>query len=305
MLTSKDIVREWEADLVDGIGLVLEGGGMRGVYTAGVLDYFMDRDLYFPYVVGVSAGACNAVSYISRQRGRNRKVTIGYIKDARYLSYWNWIRNKSIFGMDFIFNELPNRLEPFDYQTFYSSMQRFAIGTLDAHTGETVYYTKHELMEQTLPIVQASSSLPFFATPVQFQGRTLFDGGIVDPIPLQKSIMDGNERHVVVLTREKGYRKSPFKQKWLAKRVYPSYNGLVDVLIKRSEIYNNTLDTIEQLEAQGSVLVIRPTAALKVSRVEKNAKKLEALYELGYENAKKTCERFEDWVGEAPKLINL
>jgi predicted patatin/cPLA2 family phospholipase len=283
---------------MDGIGLVLEGGGMRGVYTAGVLDYFMDQDWYFPYVVGVSAGACNAISYISRQRGRNKKITIGYIKDNRYLSYRNLLREKSMFGMDFIFNQLPNVLEPFDFQTFYSSSQRFSIGTTDAFTGEPVYYTKHDLMELTTTILQASSSLPFISQPVKFEGRTLFDGGLVDPIPIKKSIADGNERHVIVLTKERGYRKTPFKQRWLAKSVYPQYNGLIDVLVKRSEIYNNTLETIEELEKQGKAFVIRPTSPLKVSRVEKNTKKLQGLYDLGYEDAKATLLRFNEWVGE-------
>ena len=136
---------------LEGIGLVLEGGGMRGVYTAGVLEYFMGQDLYFPYVVGVSAGACNAVSYISKQPGRNKKVTIGYIVIPIF-KLSKFITSKSIFGMDFIFNELPNRLVPFDYDTFYTSSQQFAIGTTDAHTGEPIYFTKQQLMQQTFQL---------------------------------------------------------------------------------------------------------------------------------------------------------
>lgn len=281
---------------MEGIGLVLEGGGMRGVYTAGVLEYFMEQDWYFPYVVGVSAGACNAVSYISKQRGRNKKVTIGYIGDHRYLSYRNLLRHKSIFGMDFIFNELPNKLVPFDYDAFYSSPQQFAIGTTDAHTGEPIYYTKHQLQQQTMPIVQASSSLPFVATPIQYEGRTLFDGGLVDPIPVQKSLSDGNRKHVIVLTKEEGYRKTPFKQKWLAKSFYPKYDGLVDVLVNRSEIYNGTLELVRKMEEDGSALVIRPSAKVLVGRMEKNPMKLEALHELGYEDAKRLGTRMKEWL---------
>lgn len=290
---------------MEGIGLVLEGGGMRGVYTAGVLDCIMDHDLHFPYVVGVSAGACNATSYISRQRGRNKQVTIGYIKDPRYLSYRNLLREKSLFGMDFIFNQLPNRLEPFDFPAFYSSGQQFAIGTTDAYTGEAVYYSKHELAEHTMTVLRASSSLPFISQPVQFEDRTLFDGGLIDPIPIKKSIMDGNKRHVIVLTKEKGYRKSPFKQRWLAKSVYPKYNGLVDVLVNRSQIYNHTLDIIDKLEESGHVLVIRPSSPTIVSRIEKNTKRLQLLYDLGYEDAKRILHRFQDWVRDEPKLASL
>ncbi|MDD9267978.1 patatin family protein [Paenibacillus sp. GCM10023248] len=281
---------------MEGIGLVLEGGGMRGVYTAGVLEYFMEQDWYFPYVVGVSAGACNAVSYISKQRGRNKKVTIDYIGDHRYLSYRNLLRYKSIFGMDFIFNELPNKLVPFDYDTFYSSPQQFAIGTTDAHTGEPIYYTKHQLQLQTMPIVQASSSLPFVATPIHYEGRTLFDGGLVDPIPVQKSLADGNRKHVIVLTKEEGYRKTPFKQRWLAKSFYPKYDGLVDVLVNRSEIYNGTLELVRKMEEDGSAIVIRPSSKVVVGRMEKSPKKLEALHELGYEDAKRIGSRMKEWL---------
>jgi predicted patatin/cPLA2 family phospholipase len=282
---------------MENIGLVLEGGGMRGVYTAGVLEYLMEQDMYFPYVIGVSAGACNATSYISKQRGRNKKVTIDYIHDKRYLSYRNLIRDKSIFGMDFIFNQLPNVLEPFDYAAFYSSEQRFAIGTTDAHTGEPVYYMKHELGPDTIPVIQASSSLPFVAQPVQFKGRTLFDGGLVDPIPVKKSINDGNERHVIILTKESGYRKTPFKQRWLAKSIYPKYDGLVNVLVSRSEIYNSTLELVDQLEREGKAFVIRPTTTLQVGRMEKNANKLKRLYDLGIEDARRLEARFKDWLG--------
>lgn len=281
---------------MEGIGLVLEGGGMRGVYTAGVLEYFMEQEWYFPYVVGVSAGACNAVSYISRQPGRNKKVTIDYIGDHRYLSYRNLLRHKSIFGMDFIFNELPNKLVPFDYDAFYRSPQQFAIGTTDAHTGEPVYYTKHQLDQQTMPIVQASSSLPFVAQPIHYDGRTLFDGGLVDPIPVKKSVADGNRKHIIVLTKEMGYRKTPFKQRWLAKSFYPQYDGLVDVLVNRSEIYNGTLELVRQMEADGSAIVIRPSSKVLVGRMEKNPKKLEALHELGYQDAKRLGSQVKDWL---------
>ncbi|MEW9698712.1 patatin family protein [Paenibacillus sp. SI8] len=282
--------------MMEGIGLVLEGGGMRGVYTAGVLEYFMEQDWYFPYVVGVSAGACNAVSYIAKQRGRNKQVTIGYIGDYRYLSYRNLFRYKSIFGMDFIFNVLPNELVPFDYDTFYNSSQQFAIGTTDAHTGKAVYYTKHQLMQNTMPIVQASSSLPFVATPIHYEGRTLFDGGLVDPIPVQKSLSDGNKKHVIILTKEKGYRKRPFKQRWLAKSFYPQYDGLVDVLVNRSEIYNGTLEMIDTMEREGSAIVIRPSTKVVVGRMEKDPLKLEALHELGYEDARRMGDQIKEWL---------
>jgi predicted patatin/cPLA2 family phospholipase len=280
---------------MNSIGLVLEGGGMRGVYTAGALDFLMEKELYYPYVIGVSAGACNALSYISRQIGRNRTVTVNYIRDSRYLSYRNLFKEKSIFGMDFIFNQLPNKLEPFDFDTFYQSPQRFVIGTMDAYTGESVYFTKEEAGESVLLVVQASSSLPFVSRPVEFRGRTLLDGGIADPIPIQKSIRDGNERNVIILTQEKSYRKKPLKLKWLAEKLYPKYPGLLEVMAGRHKIYNDTLDFVDRLERNGQAIVIRPSVDLHVSRMEKNPKKLAALYDLGYNDAKLQYDRLKRW----------
>ncbi|MNI08698.1 hypothetical protein D3C73_617450 [compost metagenome] len=195
-------------------------------------------------------------------------------------------------------------MEPFDFQTFYASEQKFAIGTTDAFTGEPIYYMKDDLKEQTLPIIQASSSLPFVAQPVLFQGKTLFDGGLVDPIPIQRSIADGNQRHVIILTKESGYRKKPFKQRWFAKSIYPKYEGLVNVLVNRSEIYNSTLEIVDQLEKEGKAFVIRPTFLVQVGRMEKNPLKLEALYEQGYADAERISKRFKDWLIGTKKSIH-
>lgn len=269
------------------IGLVLEGGGMRGVYTAGALDYLMEQGLYYPYVIGVSAGACNATSYISRQIGRNRKVTVDFVRDPRYLSYRNLLRESSIFGMKFIFDEIPRRLVPFDFDAFYHSDQKFVVGTMDARTGEPVYYTKHMEPQTMMSIIQASSSLPFVSKPVLLGERELLDGGICDPIPIRKSIADGNGRNVIILTQVKSYRKRPFKWGALAKRLYPKYRGLIDVMSMRHETYNETLEYIDELEKNEQAIVIRPSVDLRVSRVEKNPQKLADLYELGYKDAER------------------
>jgi predicted patatin/cPLA2 family phospholipase len=141
-------------------GLVLEGGGMRGVYTAGILEFFLEKALYFPYVIGVSAGACNAISYIAKQKGRNKRVNIEFIRDSRYLSYRNLWKEKSMFGMDFIFDELPNKLVPFDYETFQRTEHTFIVGATDCLTGKPVYFNNHQ--EDNMNVVlRASSSLPF------------------------------------------------------------------------------------------------------------------------------------------------
>ena len=190
-------------------GLVLEGGGLRGIFTSGVLRYFMDRELYFPYVIGVSMGACNAVNYVARQPERNRIVNTRFLKESRYLSYRRLFLGGDLFGMDFIFDTIPNKLVPFDYDTFLASDTRLVIVATDCETGEALYYEKDDLGRDCLTVLRASSSLPFIARPVPFRGRTLMDGGLADSVPLERCLADGIRKAVLVLTREKGYRKKP------------------------------------------------------------------------------------------------
>ncbi|MBM7661995.1 putative patatin/cPLA2 family phospholipase [Bacillus mesophilus] len=172
---------------MDQVGLVLEGGGMRGLYSAGVLDFFMEKELYFPYVIGVSAGACMAASYLSRQKGRNQKVNIDLVKDPRYLSWRNLLRKREMFGMDFLFDEVPNRLVPFDFDTFIEGSEEFLVGTTDCQTGQPIYFNKKDHGRNMLTIIRASSSVPFISSSVSYQDKILLDGGIADPIPIKKS----------------------------------------------------------------------------------------------------------------------
>lgn len=278
-------------------GLILEGGGMRGVYTAGVLEYFLENDLFFPYIIGVSAGACQGSSYIARQPGRNRQVTIDYVTHQDYISYRNLLLKKELFGMDFIFDKLPNELVPFDFETFNSAAETFLIGTTDCFTGEPVYFNKNDVPEDILKIIRASSTLPFMAPAIEFKGKTLMDGGISDPIPIRKAIADGVHKSVIVLTKPKGYRKKKSSFSWLPRYVYKDFKGLHKALETRYKMYNETLDYIEALEAKNEVIVIRPSMNLKVGRVERNPDKLTQLYEVGYEDAKEKFAQVNDWLG--------
>lgn len=280
-------------------GLVLEGGGMRGLYTAGILDFFLEQNLQLPYVIGVSAGACHAASYISRQCGRNKRVNIGYIKDPRYISYRNLIKTKSLFGMDFVFNEIPNHLEPFDYETFYQSDQSYFIGTTNCVTGEPIYFdAKKSSPEIILKALMASSSLPFVSPLVEIQGKVLLDGGIVDPIPVRRSIEDGNKKQVVILTRNKDYRKKPFKSKWLAHCFYSKYPEFREAMFNRHVIYNETLDFIEELVNSDQAFVIRPSEPLQVGRLERNPQKLTDLYKLGYRDAESSYQQLKGFLSD-------
>ncbi|MBS7526300.1 patatin family protein [Fusibacter paucivorans] len=277
------------------VGLVLEGGGMRGLYTCGVLDGLLAQQMMFPYVIGVSAGACNAVSYIAKQKGRNFIVNTAYVNDWRYMSLRNLLREKSYFGMHFIFDEIPNQHVSFDYQAFEAADCRFIVGTTDCQTGMPVYFEKEDF-KQGFDILKASSSLPMIAPMVDVQGKMLLDGGVSDPIPLEKSIRDGNQKHVVVLTRDAAYRKKPQAFRNLIKAKYRHYPKLVDAMMQRHERYNQTLALIERMSAEGTVYVIRPEELVKVDRLEKDVEKLKALYQQGENDFNRHLTALKDFI---------
>jgi len=285
--------------------LILEGGGMRGAYTAGVLRWFMDRNLYLSYVIGTSIGACNGANYVARQPERNRIVNIHYVRDSRFLSYRRFLFRGELFGMKFIFDTFPHDLVPFDFQTFKQSEQRFILPCFDCKAGETVYYDKNELDEAGfLAVLQAGSSLPILQKPVFFQGRVLLDGGIADSLPIQKSIADGNQRHVVILTKPRGYLKKPSKFAWLVRKWYPEYKGLARGVAERHTRYNETMQWIDRLEDEGKVFVIRPDRPLIVNRVNRNSHKLYTVYNQGYSEAQACFDRLRAYLetDSAPAL---
>ncbi|MCM3704944.1 MULTISPECIES: patatin-like phospholipase family protein [Cytobacillus] len=281
--------------MISETGLVLEGGGMRGVYTAGVLEYFLEQDFSFPYVIGVSAGACNAASYLSKQKGRNRIVNVDYVTDPRYISWRNFFKSRQFFGMDFIFDEIPNKLVPYHYEEFNKNQSEFVIGTTDCHTGKPVYFKRTDYGKDMLKVLKASSSLPFIAPEVAFKKRILLDGGISDPIPIKKAQQDGFKKNIVVLTRNRGYFKKPSKFAFMVKRKYPHYTGLQKALAERYLTYNETLRYVEQEEKKGTVLVVQPQEPLQVGRMERNPQKLEKLYLQGYDDARNSFERINQF----------
>ncbi|WP_026559927.1 patatin family protein [Bacillus sp. J37] len=281
---------------MDDTGLVLEGGGMRGIYTAGVLEVFMEQELYIPYVIGVSAGACFGASYLSRQRGRNRKVNIDYVTDPKYLSLLNYVKHRQLFGMDFIFDEIPNIHVPFDYETFYKGTEEFVIAATDCQTGQPVYFNKKDYGNDMLTVIRASSSLPFIAPVVKYKGKQLLDGGITDSVPIKKAEEDGNKRNIIVLTREASYFKKKSNISWLINKSYRQYPKLIEAILARYKMYNDTLEHIREQEKKGKVFVIRPSSKLKVGRIERNQTKLEDLYRMGMGDAKREFKRLETWL---------
>lgn len=271
---------------LNGAALILEGGGLRGNYTAGVLRYFMDKGLYFPYVIGVSIGACNGSNYVARQPERNRVVNTRYVKDPRFLSYRRLFAGGGLFGMGFVFGTIPLQLVPFDFEQFFRSDQRHITTVTDCVTGKSRYYEKDRLDHHAFMVVlQAGCSLPLLQKPVRFDGRMLMDGGIADPIPLRKSMTDGNTRHVLILTQPRGYRKKASVFTRLVQLRYAHFPALCRAFSERHRRYNETTAYLDQRERCGAVFTIRPATPLAVGRAERNKDKLTAVYDRGYDDA--------------------
>ncbi len=283
--------------MINKTGLVLEGGGFRGLYSAGFLDFFLEKNVEFPYIIGVSMGACNAVNYISKQRGRNLDIPYTFINDKRYMSYGRLLTKGELFGMDFVYDTIPNQLNPFDFETFNSSKQDLIIVTTDCESGNPVYF-KNLKNGEMLKALQASTSLPFASKMVNIDNKELLDGGICDPIPIEKALKDGNEKFVVILTQTADYRKKPAKLKHLSYLKYKNYPALTDKLLSRHTKYNDTIEYIEELESQGKAFVIRPDIKIPISRTEKNVHKLKEAFDMGYKQAHEIWPALSDFLGK-------
>lgn len=268
------------------MGLVLEGGGMRGVFTCGVLDYMMDHHIEFPYAVGVSAGACNGLSYMSRQRGRAKYSNIDLLDKYHYIGLKHLWYQHSILDQHLLYELFPKEILPYDYKAYFENPTRFEMVTTNCVTGRACYLEDKEDPVRLLAIAKASSSLPYVCPITYVDGIPMLDGGIVDSIPVMRALEQGYEQNVVVLTRNRGYRKQE-KDIRVPSFVYRRYPRLRLVLSKRCEVYNKQLEMIERMEDEGRVLVIRPEQKVVVNRIERDIKKLTALYEEGYVCAKK------------------
>jgi predicted patatin/cPLA2 family phospholipase len=265
-------------------GLILEGGGMRGVFTCGVLDNFMDRGIRFPYVVGVSAGACNGLSYMSQQRGRARYSNIDLLEKYRYIGFKHLLTKRNIMDFDLLFHTFPERIIPYDYEAYAACEGRYEMVTTSCLTGEARYYDEKHDAGRIIDIVKASSSLPFVCPIAYVDGEPMLDGGIADSIPLARAEALGYDNNVVVLTRNKGYRKSN-KQTFVPPLFYDRYPALKESIRRRNGCYNEQIARVEELEQQGTLTVLRPVRPIEVDRMERSISKLVALYDEGYQVA--------------------
>ena len=269
--------------------IVLEGGATRGVFTSGVLDYLMEQEVYFSHVIGVSAGACNAVDYVSGQIGRTRDCMIP--KDKEYNYYYGFrefIKEKSILDMDLVFDKYPNEIYPFDYDTYFASEMTCELVTTNCETGRAEYMTEKSDRQRLMKICRASSSMPLVSPIVNIDGIPYLDGGLSDSIPVRRALKIGNDKIVLVLTRNPGYRKKPVSRAAanLYKSAYRKYPKLAKASIYRNVMYNRTMEFIERLEEEEKIFLIRPMIPT-VSRLEKDYDVLMNFYEHGYKLMKR------------------
>lgn len=278
-------------------GLVVEGGGMRGVYSSGVLDFFIEKDLFFENNYGVSAGACHLCSYLAKQYKRAFRVNVDYLNDKRYCSVRSLLKTGNLFGAEMLYDIIPNELDLFDYDTYNKNESNFYVVITDINTGKPEYVKIGDLKKDII-YVRASSSLPLLAQNVKINDKEYLDGGISDSIPIKKSIADGNKKNVVILTRDSTYRKGKNSLMPIIKLKYKKYPNFVKSMADRYIVYNEILDFIKELEDNGDVFVIRPKKPVNIGRTEKNREKLEALYNDGYNDAKDCYEELLKYLGK-------
>jgi predicted patatin/cPLA2 family phospholipase len=284
-------------------GLVLEGGGMRGAYTAGILDAFLDMGIHFKDIIGVSAGAANALSYISLQHGRNREIYRRFAPDDRYLSFKSLLKTGSFFGMDFVFYEVPRRLLKFNYDVYRESDKILTIVATDVDTGKPFYRVVNDVDDDgEMQYLCASAAIPMASTIYHIGGRKLMDGGASDSIPIEYSIGKGNTKNVVVVTRRKGYRarKNIFSN--FSYLRYPTYRKFARTVANRFGYYNHSLDLLEELEASGRALVFYPSRPVEAVRFEKDPGKLLSLYQNGYDDAAAMRERLSAFLADSAQV---
>ena len=265
-------------------GLILEGGAKRGIYTAGVLDVFLEHGIRFDGVIGVSSGAIHGCSYVSEQIGRSIRYNLNYGGDYRFMSFRSWLLSGNMVDTKFCYHELPEKLDVFDYKTFKKSKTAFYVTCSNVESGQPEYIRCLDMLAE-IDYLRASASLPVVSKMVKIGGKKYLDGGICDSIPLRAFTNMGYNRNVVICTRPRGYRKKPSKMTWLTKLIYRRYPNFVKAAENRHLMYNQELDYIEQQEKEGKIMVINPSKTIKISKMEHNLDIVRQMYDLGRSDA--------------------
>ena len=277
--------------------LILEGGGMRGTYTSGVLDYLLEKGVEFDTIYGVSAGALNGVNYKSKQIGRNLRSFTMYQNDKRYAGVRHLVKSGNWFDVDFSYNQIPNVLDKADYDTFAANPTKLYSVVTNVETGKAEYLPLVD-MRQDMDALRASASLPILSQLVEYKGKKYIDGGCTDSIPLEKSITDGNRKNLVVLTQHRGYRKQPSANRYACRVMYHKYPKFVKAMDNRHNMYNHQLDYVYRMEKQGRAFVIQPDKEIHVSRLEKNPARMVELYHQGKLDARKYYDKLMAYLGK-------
>ncbi len=271
--------------------LILEGGTFRPIFTAGILDALLDNNIMFPYCIGVSAGISNAFSYFSNQKGRNLEIIQNYRNDKRYLGFRNFLKHKSLFGLDFVFDEIPNKLLPYDMDALKKYDGKVLVGVTNAKSGKTEYLDGKKLDAKNT-MLRATCAIPIVFPAIKLNNNYYYDGGICDPIPIRKAIEDGNEKHLIVLTRPESYRKTLSRgSKIASKLIGRKYSNLKNAFLTRHKMYNETVRFCEQLEREGKAIILRPREDQAIDSFEKDVNVLRQAYNNGYNMA---IERLDD-----------
>lgn len=276
------------------VGLVLEGGAMRGLFTAGVLDVFLDHDIQIDGIVSVSAGALFGVNYLSKQKGRVLRYNLKFLGDKRYISLQNWIKEGNVVSRDFAFYDLPMKLDVFDNETFKQSGIPFYAVVTNVETGLAEYHQIHDTFAQ-METFRATSAMPYFSKMVEINGKHYLDGALADSIPLNFCRQLGFDKIIVITTRTPDYRKSP-PVKWLNQLVYGKYPNLVQAMNTRYLHYNQAMEVIDQAAKKGEIFAIRPSQDLAIKRLESDPNKLQAMYDLGVKNGLEQIESLKNYI---------
>lgn len=280
------------------VNLVLEGGAMRGQFTAGILDYFIEHDFWAEQVIGTSAGALCGFNYVSGEFGRTCYINTKYCTDWRYLSLKSFVKTGNAYGYEMSFDLIPNKLEPFDYDAFRASPIKLTTVASNLETGEADYFTFGD-PRADIDYLAATSAMPLLSKIVEIDGKKLLDGGVCDSVPLMYSFLTGAHKHIVVLTQDASYVKGPNKLMYLARQRYSDFPYFCERMQYRHVEYNRMYRLLPRLHEEGAIFVLRPPEPVTISNMEKDAEKLYALYEQGYEEAKKNRDHLLRYL-EAP-----
>lgn len=273
-------------------GIILEGGTFRPIFSAGIMDALLEHGILFPYCIGVSAGISNGYSYVSKQKGRNLDILLNFRKDKRYIGTRNLMKHKSLFGLDFVYDEIPNKLNPFDWETFNQYEGKVVVGVTNANTGKAEYLDGKD-MDKKCTVLQATCAMPLFFPAISWKENMYYDGGLTDSIPIRKAIADGNEKNLIILTRPKGYKRVLGKDSKLAMRILRNkYPAMVEVLRDRPAMYNETIEFCEELEKQGKAVILRPE--YPIGSMEKDLDTIEKSYRHGFDMAVNKIKEIEN-----------